>query len=67
MEEVLIKRMAVIDENNVVVNLIEGNENSPTAPNTFLVEILQNQYCDKGFTYDGQNFLDANGVAHFYE
>lgn len=67
-EEILAKSIAVIDETSQkVVNMIVGNENSPTAPGTYLVEILPNQYCNIGFDYDGQNFLDAEGVAHFYE
>lgn len=59
--------MAVLDENNVVVNTIMGTEESPTIEGTRLVEVLQHQYCSIGFTFDGQNFLDQNGVAHFYE
>lgn len=58
--------MAVIDQNNIVVNVIVGDENSPTAEGTTLVEILSHQYCNIGYTFDGENFLDEFGVAHFY-
>lgn len=67
MEEV-IKTMAVIDQNtNKVINLISGNESSPTRNGTFLVEVTTNVYCNIGFTYDGQNFLDENGFSHMIE
>lgn len=59
--------MAVLDENNIVLNMIVGDENSPTLEGTRLIEVLQHQYCNIGFLFDGQNFLDENGVAHFYE
>lgn len=61
------KAMAVVDENGVVINTIVGDENSPTEPGTYLVEIAQNVYCTRGFTWDGTNFLNASGSAVFYQ
>lgn len=60
------KTMAVINQDGVVVNIIVGDENSPTESGTRLVEILPHQFCTMGFTYDGQNFLDKNGIISVY-
>ena len=59
--------MAVVDSNGVVINVIVGEENSPTEENTTLHEIKTNVYCAKGFTWDGTNFLNESGSAIFYQ
>jgi len=61
------KIMAVVDQSGKVVNIIIANENTPTEPNTTLVEILSHQFCNVGFTWDGVNFLDRFGNPVFNE
>lgn len=61
------KIMAVVNESNVVINLIMGNENSPTESGTTLIEVKSDVFCDIGFTWDGVNFLNASGNPVFYE
>lgn len=60
------KTMAVINQDGVVVNIIVGDENSPTEGGTTLVEVVANQICSIGFTYDGKNFYDKNGALSVY-
>jgi len=61
------KVMAVVDQTNTVINIIVGNENSPTEENTFLIPISSSVFCTRGFTWDGTNFLNESGSAVFYE
>ena len=61
------KNMAVVNQSGVVVNLIVGDETSPTEAGTYLVEIPANVFCNIGFTWDGTNFLNQFGVPVFYE
>lgn len=60
--------MAVVDQNtNMVVNMIIGDENSPTEEGTYVVAVQENVSCGPGYTWDGTNFLNAEGVPTYIE
>lgn len=62
------KVMAVVNQQtSKVVNMIVGDENSPTETGTYLIEVAEKVYCNRGFTWDGTNFLNESGSAVFYE
>lgn len=58
--------MAVVDANNTVKNIIIADENSPVEDGTYLVPVRSNQFVSIGFTWDGQNFLNEDGVPVIY-
>ena len=60
---------AVIDTaTNKVVNVIVGDINSPTMPDTYLVEIPNppTTFYDIGYTWDGTFFHHPDGTIIYY-
>ena len=62
------KTMAVIDQNtNQVVNMIIGDENSPTEEGTYLAAVPENMFCNQGFLWNGSQFLNEEGVVVYID
>lgn len=57
-------RYAVIrNEDNVVDNLILGDETTPPPLDHYLVEITENLWADMGWVWDGSQFINPNPVV----
>ena len=54
-------RLAVIrNEDNVVDNLILGDETTPAPLDHYLIEITEDLWANIGFIWDGTQFIDPN-------
>ena len=53
-------RCAVIDANNLVVNIIMAEPTDLAPQGCFLIGINDGVFCDIGWSWDGANFIDPN-------
>ncbi len=61
--EIMDTRYAVVNENNIVENMIMASIDDIPPLNCFLVELMNDQWCDIGAVWDGESFAFLSNTS----